>query len=175
MEESILGVEASASKGNAFYLDKCEHVDHRPPFAACIDKITRRSEGRLESIFSTCSVAISKGECRAKLLRDEELLKGKSIYFVSRAELQTQIAAGDANFGQLTLSVQRPPTTRMSRGSKRVEKTAPAPVSTPSTGSVYADAINSASSPEMVPMLPGETMGEYANRVLAIMKESATA
>ena len=83
---------ASASGQNAYNLDNCDKVGHRPPYASCLFKINEFDHGRLGSGGSCgdCKNAMSAGTCPAQAMRKEEEIKGRSIYYIDRAELRKQ-------------------------------------------------------------------------------------
>lgn len=84
----IYPAEASEQGCNAFYLDNCEHVGHRPAYAACLKKVDDRKSGRLAPQYSDCSAAIGRKDCRAAKMRKEELAEGRAIYFINRQKMQ---------------------------------------------------------------------------------------
>jgi len=86
-------IEASASGKNAYYLENCAVVGHRPAYAACLLRVEKRKSGRLSTCFADCSAAIGKRECPAMRMRQEEIDKGESIYFVDRDALNAANAA----------------------------------------------------------------------------------
>lgn len=87
-DSEVYDVEVSASGDNAYCIDLCSVVGHRPPYAACLKKIAERKHGRLASQYSECSAAIGKKECPAMKLRDKETAKGQAIYFINRIKLR---------------------------------------------------------------------------------------
>jgi hypothetical protein len=182
---------ASASGKNAYYLGNCECVGHRPSYAACLNKIELRKAGRLSSSLAECSAAINRRECPAQRLRDEELSAGKAIYFIDRAVLTAsndERTALESDRITRLMAGERPEPAR--RPARKTTEAAPAAPAMPT----YADAINAAlkearsaptaapkpipkpapapaSAPVMklavLPMLPGESMADYARRVMA--------
>ena len=148
----IYPAEASEQGCNSFYLDNCEHVGHRPAYAACLKKVAERKNGRLDTQYSDCSAAIGRKDCRAMKMRKEELAEGRAIYFINRNKLRS--------FMQYQSEMEQQRWASMSFGKtdpKKVSKRpelpkAPAPTPAPkhfldmNTGS-YADAINAAMKP----------------------------
>lgn len=88
-------LSASASGNNAFNLDGCDLVGHRPPYAACLFKIGEWNANRLGPGCATCATAMSKGECQAQKMRAEETLAGKSLYYIDRLRLRAECQARD--------------------------------------------------------------------------------
>jgi len=86
-DAEIYPVEKSASGENAYYLENCEVVGHRPAYCACLRKVEDRKKGRLATAHSDCSAAIGKKQCAAQRMKKEELVKGQAIYFISRKKL----------------------------------------------------------------------------------------
>lgn len=143
MEQLIRGADASAGGDNAYYLDYCIHVQHRPAYAACICKLQDRKKGRLDG-FPECSAAIGRKDCPAAAMRREEELADKAIYFVSRAELQKQMRAAAEARGAVFAKMAEQGRDWTPSRTKRVKTTA-----TPAAPSVsvdYAAAINKAMS-----------------------------
>lgn len=82
-ETKIESPLASADgKRNAFY-HQCEVKGQPRAYVACIARL----EGRMEDDLD-CVSAIQRGRCPAKAMREEELLKGKAIYFVERRRVE---------------------------------------------------------------------------------------
>lgn len=72
---------ASASadaRRNAYYYP-CDIVGQRRSFAVCIAKVEKRVCND-----EVCSGAIKRKQCPAIAMREEEVLKGKAIYFTQR-------------------------------------------------------------------------------------------
>lgn len=80
-------VESSASGENAYYLNNCEVVGHRPAYCVCLRKIEERKNGALATVYSDCSAAIGKKQCPAQRMRKEELAEGRAIYFINRRKV----------------------------------------------------------------------------------------
>lgn len=132
---------------NAYY-HRCEEVMHNAPYASCLDKIEQRKEGRLSSIYSVCSVAISKKHCPALEMRQQELLQGRAIFFLNREKMRAFYTdAQDA----LELPVQKqdirhkPKRAERERPQEPVSSPTPAPTATPiEPENLYAAALNNA-------------------------------
>lgn len=88
VDDEVYPAEASEQGCNAYYLDKCDHVGHRPAYAACLKKVAERQHGRLDACNADCSAAIGKKDCLAAKMRKEEIVSGKAIYFINRQKLQ---------------------------------------------------------------------------------------
>lgn len=71
---------------NAYYL-RCEVVEQTTPYAACLDKIKLRKEGRLSTSYAACSAAINNGRCPSLAMRKEELKEGRALYFLNRTKM----------------------------------------------------------------------------------------
>lgn len=143
MEQLIRGAEASEGGDNAFYLASCMHVQHRPAYAACLCKIEDRKKGRLEGM-PECSAAIGRKDCPALPMRQEEILAGKAIYFVSRKELQAQAQAAAAARGHVFAQMAEQGRDWAPSKTKRPKVTAAPAAPAPSID--YAAAINKAMS-----------------------------
>lgn len=143
LEQLIRGAEASEGGDNAFYLASCMHVQHRPAYAACLCKIEDRKKGRLEGM-PECSAAIGRKDCPALPMRQEEILAGKAIYFVSRKELQAQAQAAAAARGHVFAQMAEQGRDWAPSKTKRPKVTAAPAAPAPSID--YAAAINKAMS-----------------------------
>lgn len=75
---------------NAYHLDKCDFVQHRPPYAACLFKLKEHEAKRLGAACA-CVSGIAKGECAAQVMRAEELAAGRAIYYSDRARQHVSI------------------------------------------------------------------------------------
>lgn len=83
---------ASQGKDNAFY-HYCEAVQHSTPYAGCLNKLELVKQAKLPALFSDCALAISCGKCNAEGMREKELGKGVSLFYIDRAEIRAQSAA----------------------------------------------------------------------------------
>lgn len=174
--------EMSASGDNAYYIEQCSVVGHRPAYASCLCKVADRKEGRLQAAYAECSAAIGKKMCPAQRMRKEELAEGKAIYFISRIKLR---AYSDERAGITGQSMPATPFIDTLGKSKGAAPIKPAKADPFAMGGSYADAINAALKPaepkrpepevtnatikEKVSarpaMLPGESLMAYAKRV----------
>lgn len=149
----IYPAEASEQGCNAFYLDSCEHVGHRPAYAACLKKVELRKHGRLDISYSDCSAAIGKKECRAMKMRKEELAEGRALYFINRNKLrsfqQYQAEMEQQRFAAMSFGKtdKKGPKARPEPVAPKIEPAKPQHFLDMNTGS-YADAINAAIKPK---------------------------
>lgn len=155
-DEEVYAPAESASKHNGMYLDYCEVTWHRPAYAACLNKITERKEGRLDVRFAGCSAAIGKKMCPALKLQTEEAAAGKAIYFINRAKLSAFNQYKQEMDGQaFASSVDSDNVRKTRRAAKRPELE---PVSAPRIESDqedgYAAAINAAMKNAITPTAP---------------------
>lgn len=75
--------ESENGKVNS-YSHHCDIVMHSKNYATCLHLIDTRASGKLETLYSECSVAISKKRCPALAMRKEEVNAGHAIYFKER-------------------------------------------------------------------------------------------
>ena len=81
----------SALGTNAYYLDDCKVVEHRPSYAACLAKFRDhqiKKEGRQGT--EACRASMRAGTCKAADMHLEEELAGKALYFVDRNRLSDE-------------------------------------------------------------------------------------
>ena len=149
-DSEIYPAEASEQGCNSFYLDNCEHVGHRPAYAACLKKVELRKRGRLDTSYSDCSAAIGRKECRAAKMQKEELAEGRAIYFINRKKLQAfhQYRAEMEQRHFSSMSFSKGDQKKVSKPRPIEQPKAPPPAAPKhfldmNTGS-YADAINAA-------------------------------
>lgn len=164
-DSEIYPAEASEQGCNAFYLDNCEHVGHRPAYAACLKKVVERKDGRLATQYSECSAAIGRKECHAAKMRKEELAEGRAIYFINRNKLRSfqQYQTEMEQQRWASMVTNTPAKVDMSKVRPKggpISRPAPAPAAPThfldvSTGS-YADAINAAMKPAEPAAKPAE-------------------
>jgi hypothetical protein len=87
VDEMVYPPKMSEGGINAYYLDDCAVVGHRPNYAVCLNKANAlKRDGTLHG--SECETAIRCKTCKALALRKEELEAGRAIYFVHRDKLQ---------------------------------------------------------------------------------------
>lgn len=149
----IYPAEASEQGINAYYLDNCEHVGHRPAYCACLKKVADRKNGRLASHLSDCSAAIGRKDCRAAKMRKEELAEGRAIYFINRLKLrsfmQYQSEMEQQRWASMSFGKddkKKAPKPRMVAEAPKAPPAEPKHFLDMNTGS-YADAINAALKP----------------------------
>lgn len=142
----------SALGTNAYYLDDCKVVEHRPSYAACLAKF-RDHQIKKEGLRGTesCRASMKAGTCKAADMHLEEELAGKALYFVDRNRLSDESLRHSA--AMPSPSFVRPGSAKKVDDNKTyaspsapVVKRPPAVVAsapTPTAGS-YADAINMA-------------------------------
>lgn len=94
-DDETYPVTASASGRNAYHF-RCEAVGHCAPYASCLKKIEDRKQGRLETIYATCSAEIGRRDCPAQAMRKEELAKGTAIYYLDRVKMREFYQGEDA-------------------------------------------------------------------------------
>ena len=166
----IVSVDMSADpKENAFY-HYCAKVGHFKAYAICCHLMTERKEGRLDSKYEDCSVAISQKTCPAIAKRKLEMDKGRAMYFVPRSENQRKIMAKEESYVKMT--AERTVAVQSKRD--RAERAGSPVVATrgfEATG--YAEAISLAvrdaveNSKTISPSAaPGESMMDFAKRML---------
>lgn len=83
-----LPIEASGRGDNTLYLDYCASGGNRPAYCACISKVIKRKEGRLDSRWAECSAAIGKKTCPAMALMKQEKEAGHALFYIPRATVQ---------------------------------------------------------------------------------------
>lgn len=87
VDEMVYPPKMSEGGINAYYLDDCAAVGHRPNYAVCLNKANAlKRDGTLHG--SECETAIRHKTCKALALRKEELKAGRAIYFVHRDKLR---------------------------------------------------------------------------------------
>jgi hypothetical protein len=87
VDEMVYPPKMSEGGINAYYLDDCAVVGHRPNYAVCLNKVNAlKRDGTLRG--SECETAIRHKTCKALALRKEELKAGRAIYFVHRDKLR---------------------------------------------------------------------------------------
>ena len=152
-------VSKSESGKNAYYLDDCKIVQHRPGYASCLVKVLdHRNHQRTVLGCDDCFSAIGKGDCIAVGMRKEEEIEGRALFFVDRTALQEQTAQQEAA-AQERLDRQPPPQRNTHRRAYKQDDSVAAdktytsakPATTPSlldaasgAGGDYAAAINMA-------------------------------
>lgn len=85
-DSEVYPLEMSESGRNAFYIADCDVVGHRPPYAACLHRISLNARKELKDN-EDCVRAIQQGTCRALALRREEIKAGHAIHFINRDKL----------------------------------------------------------------------------------------
>lgn len=127
----------SAGGNNAYYIDTCPVVGHRPSYASCLAKVEQRKAGRLPTAQSDCSASIGRCECPAQGMRQKELDAGQAMFFINRRKLNEFVAEreGRAMGFHEARPPASPPATRPAPAPKK-------PVFAPDEG--YGAAINAA-------------------------------
>lgn len=155
----------SAAGKNAYYLEGCTEVGHRPSYCICLNKIIAYERDKTLRGMS-CESQIANKTCAALKLRAEELKAGKALYFVNRDKLKTwqseqtpPVFGAHSPFPQPKPAKAKP--VQASLPPEPAKPAAPAHFLDVKQGS-YADALNAAlkpSEPHKVidPKLPVET------------------
>ena len=103
-------VSKSESGKNAYYLDECKIVQHRPGYAKCL-RIVLDNRNRQRTVLGcdSCHSAIGKGECIAVNMRKDEEVAGKALFYIDRTALQEEMAqqAEDALLRQASQPASR--------------------------------------------------------------------
>jgi hypothetical protein len=138
VDEMVYPPKMSEGGINAYYLDDCAVVGHRPNYAVCLNKANAlKRDGTLHG--SECETAIRCKTCKALALRKEELEAGRAIYFVHRDKLQEFNEGRDAKVRPVVSE-------RSKRRAPNIAKSAPAPKKEEHFLDVkagdYADALN---------------------------------
>lgn len=87
-DDEAYPVEASAGSDNAYYVEQCTIVGHKPAYAACLRKIQKVQGGSNDAPVE-CVGAIGWKTCSALALRNIELSKGRAVFYIPRTKLQT--------------------------------------------------------------------------------------
>lgn len=175
---TIHPLSASAGGSNAYNLDNCDVVGHRPPYASCLFKIGEWQAKRLGTAGAVgqCGVSMGRNECPAQLMRKEETLAGKSIYFIDRKSIRAQNEARDSANAYSAAAMLRDEAEK--KGKQRRTSTAPvvAPslvemIETPAAGD-YAAAINRALSetPSAPPPKPTAVVANVARAGMSMVE-----
>jgi hypothetical protein len=167
-DTQIHGVEKSASGKENGYIHQCTVVEHHMSYAACLSRIDAIKAGKGMADWKPCEVAMSQRTCRAVQMREEELLKGKAIFFTPRGAIEKAISSAREWISSWN------------------KKAAPEPVAAPrkprdmldamgELGS-FADAISTATAPTLptapvLVALPGETPLQMARRLAGERKK----
>jgi hypothetical protein len=64
----------------------CDAFSIRPYYASCLFKIKAEADDNLASIFADCGQQIRRGNCKAAVMRDDEIAAGKPIHFLERID-----------------------------------------------------------------------------------------
>lgn len=140
----------SAGGDNAYY-HYCTEVEHQAAYAVCLKKIEDRKDGRLESIYSTCSAAIGQKRCPAVGMKMDESLAGHAMFYLNRAKMREFYAKESDNLGvqaqqdKWAPKVRRTATSGVStRPVPPASVTPPPPPKTTASDNIYADALSAA-------------------------------
>ena len=88
VDDEVYPPEASAGGINAYYIDSCESVGHRPSYGVCLNKIACfEREGKLPPGM-LCETEISIGKCPAIRMRQDEREAGRALFYVNRNKLK---------------------------------------------------------------------------------------
>lgn len=86
-DDEVYPPSASAGGINAYYLEDCEVVGHRPSYCVCLNKIKAYERDRtLRGL--QCESEIRDKTCPALKLRDKERDAGVALFFINRVKLQ---------------------------------------------------------------------------------------
>jgi hypothetical protein len=88
MTAEILNIDASADGRRNAYTFRCTPIGQQMHYAACLQRVDATQRPDAPSDWAGCRKACEQGLCPAKGMREEELLKGKSVYFRARQALQ---------------------------------------------------------------------------------------
>lgn len=158
MEATLDDITLSARGDNAFHLAGCQHVQHSPAYAACLNRLRLFDEnrGNLPAIHRACEQPINNGMCQARRMRKEELVEGKPLYYVPRARIQEAAVNASADAAQRSYA-KYSSFGRVSQEEERKKPSAPAPKPKPrdaldilaAASDGYAAAINNAVASEV--------------------------
>lgn len=147
---------SESAKGNNAYYFRCEEVQHSTPYCVCLKHIADRKNGRLDSIYSTCSAAIGRKDCPALAMQAREKEAGKAIYFVNRRKMREFYAEEGESLDLVPQEKWTPPSNRKFASSSKaspapkpsIKTQAQAPTPKPTNNfsqeNIYAEAINAA-------------------------------
>ncbi len=147
--------EMSESGSNAYYVFACSCVSYSTPYAACLNRIKKHSEGTLSDIYEQCGVAIEQKSCEAKRMQNQEKISGRAMFYIDRADIRKQ-ADEMAEIAESRMSKKYPDLSVKSEQAeiKHVPKQKPAePIKKAVEVSVengYAAAINAAIAEELL-------------------------
>lgn len=88
MIETKLPIQLSKSGSNAFYCEYCPCTGKRPNYAACLNRIEAVNIDSTAGVDHTCVVAIQRGHCEALEMREKEVMEGRALFYIDRAELK---------------------------------------------------------------------------------------
>ena len=86
-DAEVYSPSMSASGNNAFYLDHCDSIGHRPAYCACVNKIEAVNRGESLFVGGQCEGEIRRGRCKATAMREREQRENKALFFISREKL----------------------------------------------------------------------------------------
>lgn len=85
-ETEVFGIDASTDGRRNSYTLSCAAIGQSMNYAACLwrQNVLSGKDIRTPADWAPCDAAGRAGNCKAMLMREEELIAGKSIYFRSR-------------------------------------------------------------------------------------------
>jgi hypothetical protein len=148
---------------NAYYLDDCKIVEHRPSYAACLAKYRDhliKKEGSHGS--QPCRAAMKAGTCKAMDMHMEEELAGRAMFFIDRNRLSDESLRHSA--AMPSPSFVRPGSVKKVEGEKTYRSPPPDVVARRpmATGGLVSSA----------DMKFGESSGDYADAINMAMREA---
>jgi hypothetical protein len=127
--------------GDNAHFHLCMEIGERKAYAACLDLIERRKNGRLPIAYAQCSAAIGRKDCPALAMVKQEKQEGKALFFISREKLRKFYKATEEFVAPIIAPIIK---TKWNDAPKKREAPPPAPPPAPITHNPYADAINQA-------------------------------
>lgn len=173
---TIYPLDASTDGTRNMYSRRCEAIGQTMNYAACLwrQKVLEKPDVRTPSDWSPCADAARCGKCNAIEMRQEELLKGHSIYFKDRNTVHKAIRSGREWIMPVYNAVVSASTSVIASFTKPIAVSKPAVVARPRATSVidamadsggYADAINALSSTPSTPSTPSSPIASSSPSV----------
>jgi hypothetical protein len=168
----IRPITASASGRENGFLHHCKVVEETMFYASCLGRLAVLQDAtqRTPKDWTECARACQHGICPAQRMREEELLKGKAIYFSPRGILAKILDPGRTWIAGPTRrdvkEVESGPTSALT-AIERMGRSSYAEVLTTSA------AITPRPPKRVVVALPGETPLQMARRIAAENKREA--
>lgn len=88
VDEEVYTPEMSAGGVNAYYMDGCDAVGHRPAYGVCLHKIACYEREKKLPPGMLCETEIRNRKCPALKMRQEERDAGVALYFVNRVKMR---------------------------------------------------------------------------------------